>query len=388
MRIAHCVENYEPAKGGMPEVVKQLSERMVAAGQAVTVFTSAIPERKSETINGVKVISLNISGNRAEGIHGETDSYFQMLRDGQFDIITFFAAQQWTVDAVIDRLKELPGRKVFVPTGFSHLRNPVYTEYFGNMKSWLHDFDMNVFLSDNYQDINFARENGVKKTILIPNGAAEEEFNSPDSFSLRRKLKIADDQLMLLHVGTYTGVKGHREALKIFIAADTDNAVLVLAGNKMSYLENAFRTHYSYWLLRLQAWLRKKRIVFTELERSETVAAFKEADLFFFPSNVECSPIVLFESMAASTPFLASDAGNTAEIIAWSNGGWLLPGTKDSNGWIRIDIPGSVAKLEQVLSDRNRMKKAGEDGHQMWKDKFTWSRIAEQYINLYKSLLV
>lgn len=388
MRIAHCVENYEPAKGGMPEVVKQLSERMVAAGHSITVFTSAIPERKSETINGVKVISLNISGNRAEGIRGDTDAYFHMLREDDFDIITFFAAQQWTIDAVIDRLKELPARKVFVPTGFSHLRNPVYTDYFRNMKSWLHDFDMNVFLSDNYQDINFARENGVTQTILIPNGAAEEEFEAPDSFSIRRKLEIRDDQLMLLHVGTYTGVKGHREAIKIFIAADTGNAVLVLAGNKMHYLENAYRTHYSYFLLRIRAMFRKKRIVFTELERAETVAAFKEADLFFFPSNVECSPIVLFESMAAATPFLASDAGNTAEIIEWSNGGWLLPGSKDANGWIRIDIPGSTAKLEEVLSDRKRMKRSGEDGHIAWKKKFTWNRIAEQYINLYKSLLI
>ena len=35
---------------------------------------------------------------------------------------------------------------------------------------------MNVFLSNDYQDINFARENGVKKIILIPNGASEDEF--------------------------------------------------------------------------------------------------------------------------------------------------------------------------------------------------------------------
>jgi len=30
MKILHCVESYYPSKGGMQEVVKQLSERLVA----------------------------------------------------------------------------------------------------------------------------------------------------------------------------------------------------------------------------------------------------------------------------------------------------------------------------------------------------------------------
>ena len=37
-----------------------------------------------------------------------------------------------------------------------------------------------------------------------------------------------------------------------------------------------------------------KRLIVTALSRKETVAAYKEADLFLFPSNIECSPLVLF----------------------------------------------------------------------------------------------
>jgi glycosyltransferase involved in cell wall biosynthesis len=387
LNIAHCVESYEPAKGGMPEVVKQLSERLVKAGHRVTVFTSTHPGRKSDQLNGVHIRSFPVQSNRVEGIKGDTETYFSALKNGAFDVVTFFAAQQWSVDAVIDRLQEIPGKKVFVPTGFSHFYNPAYKQYFDSMSRWMHSFDMNVFLSDNYQDINFARKHGVKNIMLIPNGAAEEEFESAHSISVRKKLGISNDQLMLLHVGTYTGIKGHREALRIFTGASIGNAVLVLAGNKIHYLEKAFRSHYSYFLLRLRALLKRKRIIFVELSRDETVSAFREADLFFFPSNVECSPIVLFESMAAGVPFLASDAGNTAEIIQWSEGGWLLPGEKAANGWARIDIGRSIETLERVVADRNRLKSTGAKGKQAWKEKFTWKKIAEQYSDLYQSLV-
>ncbi len=386
LNIAHCVESYEPAKGGMPEVVKQLSERMVLAGHRVTVFTAAHADRTSDMINGVNICSFPIQSNKVEGIKGDIESYFRALKEGAFDVVVFFAAQQWSVDSVIERLHEIPGKKIFVPTGFSHFHNPAYKEYFESMKKWMHLFDMNVFLSDNYQDINFARENGVKNITLIPNGAAEEEFEVSPKISVREKLGVGKDQLMLLHVGTYTGVKGHREAIKIFIGSEIGNAVLVLAGNKVKYLEGAFRSHYSYIRLRILAKLRKKKIIFTELERTETVEAFREADLFFFPSNVECSPIVIFESMAAGVPFLASDAGNTSEIIKWSNGGWLLPGDKMKNGWAQVNISESIKVLEKVCADRAAMKLAGASGRKAWKEKFTWKKIVQQYIELYQTL--
>jgi L-malate glycosyltransferase len=387
LRIAHCVESYAPAKGGMPEVVRQLSERMAKKGHRVTVFTSAHPQRKENTINGVAIRSFSITGNKVNGISGDTQAYFDALRNGKFDVVVFFAAQQWATDAVIEQLDEIPGKKVFVPTGFSHFYNPAYKAYYEGMKTWMRGFDMNVFLSDDYTDINFARENRIDKQVLIPNGAAAEEFEKLSASSMRIKLGVKKEELMILHVGTYTGVKGHREALNIFIRSSVRNATLVLIGDKISYLEKAFRTHYSYWLLRLRQIISGKKVIFAELTREETVEAFREADLFLFPSNVECSPIVLFESMAAGIPFLASGAGNTEEIIQWTNAGWLLPGTKAENGWVKVDVENSIRKLEEVVADRRAMEAKGKAGHAAWKQDYTWATIADRYIELYQQLI-
>ena len=62
------------------------------------------------------------------------------------------------------------------------------------------------------------------------------------------------------------------------------------------------------------------RILILNIDREETVAFYQTADLFLFPSNIECSPIVLFEAMASKTPFLVTDVGNSKEIISWSEG--------------------------------------------------------------------
>lgn len=386
LNIAHCVESYAPAKGGMPEVVRQLSERMVAAGHQVTVFTSTHAQRETNVINGVNINCFSISGNEVEGIKGDTAAYLRQLREGNFDVIVFFAAQQWAFDSVADELSSINSKKVFVPTGFSHFYNPAYKNYFEQMKIRIRNFDANVFLSDNYADINFAREHGAKGIQLIPNGAAEEEFEATPAVNIRSKFGIPAEALLLLHVGSYTGIKGQREALEIFLRSNLKNAVLLLAGDKNRYLKTQLLRHPRFLKLNLLRLLKRKRVIITELSRTETVAAFREADLFLFPSNVECSPIVLFESMAASTPFLASAAGNTEEIISWSNAGWLLPCTRRTNGWVDIKLEESIALLEKLSTDKQQLRKTGEAGHTVWKAKFTWATIAQQYIRLYQQL--
>ena len=61
MKILHTVEFYEPCKGGAEEVVKQLSECLVAMGHDVTVATTIDKDRTPGKINGVLVLSFDIS---------------------------------------------------------------------------------------------------------------------------------------------------------------------------------------------------------------------------------------------------------------------------------------------------------------------------------------
>src|SRR4051812_49155486 len=105
----------------MQEVVRQLSERLISIGHEVTVVTTKLSSRKVSQLNGVKIREFEISGNKVRGIKGDAESYRQFLINSDYDVITFFAAQQWTFDAAIPILDKLKAKLVFVPTGFSGL---------------------------------------------------------------------------------------------------------------------------------------------------------------------------------------------------------------------------------------------------------------------------
>jgi glycosyltransferase involved in cell wall biosynthesis len=303
MRILHTVESYLPAIGGMQEVVRQLSERLVGLGHAVTVATRMHPDRTDKTPGGVQVVEFDLSGNAVKGIQGDAERYKQFLLDSDFDIFTNFAAQQWATDLALPLLKQIKGKKVSVPTGFSGLYDPDYSGYFEQMKTWMKDYDTNVFLSDNYRDIQFARENGITKNVLIPNGAGADEFLAPSALNIRKKLGLGPTEFLALHVGSYTGIKGQKEAVEIFLSSDIQQGTLLLVGFQNDYFKNVYERKWAYRWLRFRNRQKNKKVLITQLSRAETVAAYKEADLFLFPSRMECSPIVLFESMASQRSF-------------------------------------------------------------------------------------
>jgi len=115
-------------------------------------------------------------------------------------------------------------------------------------------------------------------------------------------------------------------------------------------------------------------MIIANLDRESTVAAFQAADLFIFPSNIECSPLVLFEAAAAGTPFLASDCGNAKEIAGWLKSGEILPTSVDDKGYSHADIQQSAAMLEEITSDKSQLEKMGKKGLEVWREKFTWGK--------------
>ncbi|MCC6600856.1 MAG: glycosyltransferase family 4 protein, partial [Crocinitomicaceae bacterium] len=355
LKIIHAVESYYPSVGGMQEVVKQLSERLAGIGHEVTVVTRRIPNRNFSSLNGVVIREFDISGNMVSGYTGNIAEYehFLLNETGEADVISFFAAQQWASDLALPLLKKISAKKVNVPTGYSGLFVPEFKEYFEKMKVWMREYDANVFLSDNYRDIHFARENGINRIHLIPNGAAEDEFMEPSVLDIRRKLGIPQGHFLLLHVGSFTFTKGQHLAAEIFLKSGLKNATLVLVGNGYNrFYFGLMKKTLLFIRLMISKLTGSKRIICTSLSRKETVDIFREADLFIFPSMIECSPIVLFESMAAKTPFFVTDVGNAAEIVSWSGGGWIMPTRIDQQGFSHPVIRDAVIMLQQIAGDK------------------------------------
>jgi glycosyltransferase involved in cell wall biosynthesis len=336
----------------------------------------------------VNIVEFSVSGKAAVGLTGDTEDYQKFLIDSRFDILTNFAAQQWATDVALPVLDRITGKKVFVPTGFSGFYLPEYKDYFASMKEWMKKYDMNVFQSNDYRDINFARESGVDKITVIPNGAAADEFLPESDVNIRQQLGIPANRFLILHVGSHTGYKGHVEAIEIFRRARIRHATLLIVANDfgdgcVEFCERA-RSDFNRSLKRL---LDDKKLIVTSLPRNQTVAAYKAADLFLFPSNIECSPLVLFECMAAKTPFLTTDVGNAAEIIGWCGSGQLLPSIKGAAGYCKAEIDSSAEMLRNIYDQPAKRAAMQTAGFETWQQRFTWERITESYEALYLNLL-
>ncbi|MCT0209047.1 glycosyltransferase family 4 protein [Synechococcus sp. CS-1332] len=416
MKILHTVESYLPARHGMSEVVRQISERLVARGHDVTVATRSDPARTGDSIEGVKVRGFDVQGKSAVGVWGDVSGYQRYLLASDADVIVNFAAQQWATDLMLPLLPQLKARKVFVPTGFSALGDPTFAAYFAAMGEWMRSYDTCVFLSDSYRDIDFARREGVERIAIIPNGAAAEEFVRPRDPGLRARLGISEQDLLILHVSGYLSVaKGQAEALDIFSHSQLRQATLLLVSPDFSQslarsLTPRQLARGLYHLLRgkglralafptqLQVMKRLNRrrnaaagrqVLGHALSRHDTVSAFLEADLLLFPSWIECSPLVLFEAAASHTPFLVTPVGNAAEIIAWTGGGQLLPAqcSDDREGSMRADVAAGTQRLEALVADAPARSRMAASAHRAWQAHFTWERIADQYERLYRCLL-
>jgi glycosyltransferase involved in cell wall biosynthesis len=405
LKIVHTVNSYFPEKNGMSEVVKRISEGLVNLGHEVIVLTSKNDLRLCNRINGVEIIDFAIHGNMTYGYYGDIEEYQTFLINIKCDIIVNFAAQQWATDLMLEIIHKISAIKIFEPTGFSGLYNSDYKEYYTKMKNWLNEYDVNIFLGTKCRDYLFTIDNNISshKIAVIPNGASEIEFVSPPIFNIKEKLRISNYDKIILHVGSYTSSKGHDEALKIFSKLKTNKAVLLFVGTNFTQQEsikfyskikwiNCFRLSFIFkkWYiknfffhLKLLFTNKLKNIHLLSLNREELVDTYKLADLFLFPSNIECSPIVLYEAMASKTPFLVSNVGNSIEINNDSNSGIILPTIINEEGYSHVHIKNSTKIINNFISDDKSIQKKALQGYSIWLKKYTWERIIVEYQNIY-----
>jgi L-malate glycosyltransferase len=396
VKILHCVESYFPSVSGAPEVVRHLSERMVKAGHDVYVATRKLAERESLTHNGVKIIEFNIrpTSNRGmstvTGLAGDLKKYQDFLIREKFDVIMTYAAQQWTTDLMLPILDKIKAAKVIVPCGYSGLYDPEYEQYFKDLPKYLRKFDASVYLSEDYRDINFARQHKLKNIQVIANGADENEFATLPSATEKRRIKnkYGVKGLMLMMIGNYTGEKGHAELLAVLKRLPIPRVTLVSAGTTTPgigsydmFKEQAERINRS------RKFPGKKVVMIDGTKRKKVLELLKCADIFTLLSNVEASPLVLYEANAAGVPFVATACGNSAEIAKWTGGGVIVKTHSMPNGRVKADLKNSLLTITKLAYNFPYRRSLGRRGRKTWQEKYTWHHLTNQYLELYEACI-
>jgi L-malate glycosyltransferase len=381
LKILHCVEFYDPSPGGAQAVVRHVSRELVRRGHEVTVATTRLAHRTEKELDGARIEEFEVSGNAVRGLSGEIERYRSFAAEGGFDVLMTYAAQQWTTDGLLPVLERLDCGTVLAPCGFSGLEDPAYAGYFDKLPERLARFDELIFHSDSYQDIAFARRAGLENLNVVPNGAGREEFEDLDT-DFRETHGIDRDEPLLLTVGPHNWRKGHALAIEGFSRAETGGGTLVVIGNRPLRLGCQWDCRRRAISTRIGS-RGRKRVRVLDVPRAEVLASYKAADLFAFGSQIEASPLVLYEAAASATPFVSTAVGNAEEIAEWTGGGVVVPSER-RDGLVMADADAFAAEVTRLWRDPESRSRLAESGRRRWLAEFTWDRIAERYESVYE----
>jgi starch synthase len=107
------------------------------------------------------------------------------------------------------------------------------------------------------------------------------------------------------------------------------------------------------------------------------------ATVFVCPSVYEPLGIVNLEAMACSTAVVASDVGGIPEVVAEGETGLLVH-------YDPADATGFETRLADavnaMVADPERAAQYGRIGRQRCIDEFSWGRIAEQTLEIYRQV--
>jgi len=119
------------------------------------------------------------------------------------------------------------------------------------------------------------------------------------------------------------------------------------------------------------------------LPLGELLEILTEADVFACPSVYEPLGIVNLEAMACATAVVASDVGGIPEVVSDGVTGSLVHYDAGDPVGYQTRLAGAVNEL---IADSEKAKRYGLAGRQRCMAEFSWARVAEQTLDIYRKV--
>ena len=202
---------------------------------------------------------------------------------------------------------------------------------------------------------------------------------APDSVLL--ELGVDPSRPIVAFVGRITRQKGVGHLVKAAKLFDDDVQLVLCAGapdtpeiaaETKALVEDLQASHSGvFWV---QEMLPKEKV-------QEILSA---ADVFACPSIYEPLGIVNLEAMACGTAVVASDVGGIPEVVVDGVTGTLVHYDEaDPEGFER----GIADAVNALTADKARAQEFGDAGRKRAIDDFSWATIAQQTVDIYRSLM-
>lgn len=187
---------------------------------------------------------------------------------------------------------------------------------------------------------------------------------------IRKEFNIPSDAIIIGHVGSMSHyAKGQGVLIKAFarLYDSCPNVYLLFVGGG-KYLEQFSKEAEELGV--------SDRTIFAGM-RFDTPVFQADFDIFCLPSIWgEMFPNAILEAMAMANPWVGSDISGLSELTADGKAGWVLtPG----------DDAALAEKLKLLVDDKELREERGKAGYEEVQEKFTISKVVENYLKYYLS---
>ncbi len=218
---------------------------------------------------------------------------------------------------------------------------------------------------------------------VVWNGVDPERYDpkkvhAEDIVKIREKYGVPSDWSMILFVGRLTWVKSISNLLQAMamVVKDYPKSKLVILG-KGEQQKDIPETTSRLGL--------KDNVVcrFDFVPENERILHYAAADVCVFPSVYEPFGIVSLEAMSMAKPVVVGAHG----VVGFQE--QVVSAGSDQNGLhVNGGDPSDIAwGIRETLSDPNRAKIWGANGRKRVLEYFTWRKVTEQTIEIYKTLI-
>jgi glycosyltransferase involved in cell wall biosynthesis len=359
-----------------------LQAKKLAEQYDVTVF---YPRRNhqpaAQVIDNINVIRLyNVISNSQQAL---CPGLFVSLMKMDFDLIQCYPRLNYnnTIAFVAAKLKEIPIIQCFynlldydkliceaehnTPELLSHIQINSYERFI------IKNLDYIFAVSE--REYAFLRKlNAHTEHIPVPIDTAEFETELP---SIREKTGINESTFVFLCLGRIAYIKGQDIVLRAFTKAlpSLPNAKLIFIGK--TDVEPDYFEDMELFVIREGI---QDEVTFTGcIERTETLAWLKEADVHIIPARFMNVGTIVLESWASDTVVLQSDAVDPNLVI------------EDFNGFLfrSEDIEDLALQMQKAYSNRKRLPELAERGKALVHDNYSFDKLMIRFQKVYKQVI-
>ena len=210
---------------------------------------------------------------------------------------------------------------------------------------------------------------------------------SPEAAQTVRALGVDPERPLLVFVGRITRQKGLPYLLRALDRLPSGVQVVLCAGAPDT---PEIMAEVTEGVHRLQD--RREGVVWVDrvLTRTDLCRLLSHATAFVCPSVYEPLGIVNLEAMACGAAVVGTATGGIPEVVVPGETGWLVPIEQVDDGTgTPVDAERYVTDLAdaltQAVSDPDRARRLGAAGQARAREHFSWERIAEQTLDVYRS---